>query len=55
MANVQTKSTEANQEDVNNCVLVAHANLDKVKELVTASPALATGRAEWDETPIEAA
>jgi uncharacterized protein len=41
--------------EINPFVSVAHANFDKVKELLTANPALLNTRASWDELAIEAA
>lgn len=43
------------QEAINQCVLQAHASLGEVQARVEADRALATGKAEWDETPFEAA
>jgi uncharacterized protein len=36
-------------------VSVAHANFDKVKELLSVHPAMITARAPWDELAVEAA
>jgi len=45
----------ATQEDINQCVLQAHGNLDEVRKLVDADPELVLGNAEWTETPLQAA
>ena len=46
---------EITQELVNEVVGAAHGDYERVKELVTQYPALATANASWVETPIEAA
>jgi len=45
----------ATQEEINQCVLQAHGNLDEVRRRVEGDPDLISGNAEWDETPLQAA
>ncbi|HEY4026126.1 MAG TPA: ankyrin repeat domain-containing protein [Candidatus Dormibacteraeota bacterium] len=48
-------SAELDRSIVEQCVGSAHADLDKVRELVDRYPEVVNARAPWNETPIEAA
>ncbi|MBE0691421.1 MAG: ankyrin repeat domain-containing protein [Anaerolineae bacterium] len=50
-----TGSLPPDQETINEFVVAAHHDLDKVKQMLALEPHLLNKKAQWQETPIQAA
>lgn len=50
-----TGNLPPNQETINEFVIAAHHDLPKVKELLASDPLLLNQKAQWQETPLQAA
>jgi len=50
-----TGSLPPDQETINEFVVAAHHDLDKVKHMLAQEPLLLNEKAQWQETPIQAA
>lgn len=52
---MMTGSLPPNQETINEFVIAAHHDLPKVEELLASDPLLLNQKAQWQETPLQAA
>ncbi|MCA9903471.1 MAG: ankyrin repeat domain-containing protein [Anaerolineae bacterium] len=50
-----TETLPPNQETINEFVIAAHHDLNKVKQMLAGEPLLLNQKAQWQETPIQAA